>query len=159
MSLSILRNLSFSLLIPFSLCFCRPVQSLSSSAVDHTDTQHSLGICRPEPQNPVSPERVTDTKTESDKGKGCNHTVSLRWMVETNQWKMKKNKAAPNNPNILTLWNTDTVHEYLCLPHEPKFKGINMSATLDALIPRVIAHIVVFVRLEEVLCSQLITLP
>lgn len=34
-----------------------------------------------------------------------------------------------------------------------------MSATLDALIPRVIAHIVGLVRLEEVLRSQLITLP
>lgn len=152
MSLSILRNLSFSLLIPFSLCFCRPVQSLSSSAVDHTDTQHSLGICRPEPQNPASPERVTDTKTEREKGRqmeGWDQSVKVK----------KKNKAAQSNPNILTLWNTDTVHGYLCLPHEPKFKGIHMSATLDALIPRVIAHVVVFVCLEEVLRSQLITLP
>lgn len=40
---------------------------------------------------------------------------------------------------------------YLCLPHEPKFKGIHMTATLDALIPRVIARIIMFVFLEKVL--------
>lgn len=48
-------------------------------------------------------------------------------------------------------------HHYLCLPHEPKFKHVNMSATLDALISSVIAHIVRFVSLEKVLSTQLIT--
>lgn len=58
-----------------------------------------------------------------------------------------------------THWScTDTVHEYLCLPHEPKFKGIHMPAALDALIPGIIAHIVGFVRLEKVLSPHLITL-
>jgi len=53
----------------------------------------------------------------------------------------------------------DTLREYLCLPHEPEFKDIDVPATLDALISGVVAHVVVFVRLEKVLGPEVITFP
>lgn len=71
---------------------------------------------------------------------------------------LKHSRCCDKNINHITLGYTDTVHEYLCLPHEPKFKDIDMSATLDAFISSVKAHIVGFVCLEKVLSPQLITL-
>lgn len=59
---------------------------------------------------------------------------------------------------LFYLSYTDTVFQYLCLPHEPEFKGIHVAATLDAFIPCVIAHIIGFVLLEKVVSPQLITL-
>lgn len=42
------------------------------------------------------------------------------------------------------------INAYLCLPHEPEFKDINMSSALNGLVACVICNIILFVRLEEV---------
>lgn len=42
------------------------------------------------------------------------------------------------------------VGEYLCLPHEPELENINMATALNGLVPRVVRHVVLLVRLEEV---------
>lgn len=66
---------------------------------------------------------------------------------------------------LFTRWKPDThftwirfkaVRRYLRLPHEPQFKDVHVSSTLNAFVPGVIGHVILLVRLEEILGTQLI---
>lgn len=48
--------------------------------------------------------------------------------------------------------------QYLGLPHKPQLEDVHMPATLNALVPSVIRHIIVFIRLEKILGTQLVAL-
>lgn len=48
------------------------------------------------------------------------------------------------------------VKRYLRLPHEPQFKDVHVSSTLNAFVPGVIGHVILLVRLKEILGTQLI---
>ena len=42
------------------------------------------------------------------------------------------------------------LYGYLCPPHEPEFEDVNVSATLQGLVPCVVGQVIVLVLLEQV---------
>ena len=44
----------------------------------------------------------------------------------------------------------------LCFPTEPKFEGVRPPTTLNSFVASIIAHVVVFVRLEQVLRAHVV---
>lgn len=54
--------------------------------------------------------------------------------------------------------SSESILLYLCLPHEPQLEDVHMAATLEALVSGIVAHVVRFVLLEEVVGPQTVAL-
>lgn len=59
---------------------------------------------------------------------------------------------------LASTYGSEPIPLDLCLPHQPQFEGVHVAAALDAFVPGVVAHVIRFVWLEQVVGPRTIAL-
>lgn len=59
---------------------------------------------------------------------------------------------------LASMYGSEPIPLDLCLPHQPQFEGVHVAAALDAFVPGVVAHVIRFVLLEQVVGPRTIAL-